>query len=312
MPEASAIHDNQEKEMQIRSASSDPRAAARRCITLFAAAGASMLALPAFGQFVPFTQERSVSTDATMSSGEHHEDLVEAGDFGLFDRSIGSSVTGAAGASADARASQTSNLTTSTATGTLAAGSDVRTGSTFVVGEAGAHSNLLYIFEVEAATEVQFTASGSLELFGRNPDGEPADLYGLVRARLVDAATEETIAGFSIGPQDEGTDQASFSGTLEPGIYVIIASAQSYGYSADLIGPPARTGWAQANVEFALTAGGGDCEADFNGDNQADFFDYLDFAAAFDAEDPSADFNGDNQVDFFDYLDFAAVFDAGC
>jgi hypothetical protein len=52
------------------------------------------------------------------------------------------------------------------------------------------------------------------------------------------------------------------------------------------------------------------CAADFNGDNQVDFFDYLDFAAAFDAEDESADFNGDNQVDFFDYLDFVAAFDS--
>jgi hypothetical protein len=56
----------------------------------------------------------------------------------------------------------------------------------------------------------------------------------------------------------------------------------------------------------------GGCPADFNGDNQVDFFDYLDFAQAFDNEDPSADFNGDNQVDFFDYLDFAQAFDEGC
>jgi hypothetical protein len=54
------------------------------------------------------------------------------------------------------------------------------------------------------------------------------------------------------------------------------------------------------------------CPADFNADGQADFFDYLDFAQAFDAEDPSADFNGDSQVDFFDYLDFVQAFDAGC
>jgi hypothetical protein len=64
--------------------------------------------------------------------------------------------------------------------------------------------------------------------------------------------------------------------------------------------------------EFNLGGGGDECEADFNGDNQVDFFDYLDFVAAFDAEDPSADFNGDNQVDFFDYLDFAQAFDLGC
>jgi hypothetical protein len=54
------------------------------------------------------------------------------------------------------------------------------------------------------------------------------------------------------------------------------------------------------------------CGSDFNNDGQVDFFDYLDFAAAFDAEDAAADFNGDGQVDFFDYLDFAAAFDSGC
>jgi hypothetical protein len=54
------------------------------------------------------------------------------------------------------------------------------------------------------------------------------------------------------------------------------------------------------------------CPADFNRDQVVDFFDYLDFVAALDAEDISADFNGDQVVDFFDYLDFAAAFDAGC
>jgi YVTN family beta-propeller protein len=68
------------------------------------------------------------------------------------------------------------------------------------------------------------------------------------------------------------------------------------------------------NADGALLGGEpqGGCAADFNGDNQVDFFDYLDFAQAFNDEDPSADFNGDNQVDFFDYLDFAQAFDAGC
>ena len=58
--------------------------------------------------------------------------------------------------------------------------------------------------------------------------------------------------------------------------------------------------------------GPGPCPADFNGDGQVDFFDYLDFVAAFAEEDPSADFNGDGQVDFFDYLDFVAAFAEGC
>jgi hypothetical protein len=55
-----------------------------------------------------------------------------------------------------------------------------------------------------------------------------------------------------------------------------------------------------------------ECRADFNGDSVVDFFDYLDFAAAFDAEAAAADFNGDAVVDFFDYLDFVAAFDVGC
>jgi hypothetical protein len=54
------------------------------------------------------------------------------------------------------------------------------------------------------------------------------------------------------------------------------------------------------------------CTADFNCDSTLDFFDYLDFVAAFDADNPSADFNADGSIDFFDYLDFAAAFSAGC
>ena len=54
------------------------------------------------------------------------------------------------------------------------------------------------------------------------------------------------------------------------------------------------------------------CPADYNGDGQADFFDYLDFVSAFAAGDMNADFNGDGELDFFDYLDFVAAFDAGC
>jgi hypothetical protein len=54
------------------------------------------------------------------------------------------------------------------------------------------------------------------------------------------------------------------------------------------------------------------CPGDFNHDGQVDFFDYLDFVAAFNAEDRSADFNGDAQVDFFDYLDFVQAFGIPC
>jgi len=54
------------------------------------------------------------------------------------------------------------------------------------------------------------------------------------------------------------------------------------------------------------------CVADFNADTSVDFFDYLDFVAAFSASEPAADFNADTAIDFFDYLDFVAAFASGC
>jgi len=52
--------------------------------------------------------------------------------------------------------------------------------------------------------------------------------------------------------------------------------------------------------------------ADFNFDGTIDFFDYLDFVAAFSNGDAAADFNADTTIDFFDYLDFVAAFSQGC
>ncbi len=54
------------------------------------------------------------------------------------------------------------------------------------------------------------------------------------------------------------------------------------------------------------------CIADFNCDALLDFFDYLDFVAAFSNASANADFNADGVVDFFDYLDFVQAFSAGC
>lgn len=54
------------------------------------------------------------------------------------------------------------------------------------------------------------------------------------------------------------------------------------------------------------------CPADFNSDGTLDFFDYLDFVAAFSGNASNADFNADTVVDFFDYLDFVAAFSTGC
>ncbi len=64
-----------------------------------------------------------------------------------------------------------------------------------------------------------------------------------------------------------------------------------------------------ASALFTVTAG---CSADFNSDTVVDFFDYLDFVAAFSSNNASADFNADTTIDFFDYLDFVAAFSNGC
>jgi photosystem II stability/assembly factor-like uncharacterized protein len=54
------------------------------------------------------------------------------------------------------------------------------------------------------------------------------------------------------------------------------------------------------------------CNPDVNGDGVLDFFDYLDFVAAFSANSAGADYNLDSVIDFFDYLDFVAEFSSGC
>jgi hypothetical protein len=93
--------------------------------------------------------------------------------------------------------------------------------------------------------------------------------------------------------------------------YVGEGAIGAYAYSSDM-GVSWGTVGTDNPYQIRVSVSFATCPADFNGDNQVDFFDYLDFAAAFDAEDISSDFNGDNQVDFFDYLDFVQAFDVGC
>ncbi len=75
--------------------------------------------------------------------------------------------------------------------------------------------------------------------------------------------------------------------------------------------------WIVAQLAFAQGGNAivqifGGCSADFNADDQVDFFDYLDFVDAFSQNDPGADINADGEVDFFDYLDFVDDFSTGC
>ncbi len=80
--------------------------------------------------------------------------------------------------------------------------------------------------------------------------------------------------------------------------------------AATVVGP--TLGLFGANYGMAARAVVNVCAADFNSDGTLDFFDYLDFVAAFSSNQAAADFNGDTVIDFFDYLDFVAAFSSGC
>ena len=54
--------------------------------------------------------------------------------------------------------------------------------------------------------------------------------------------------------------------------------------------------------------GSGDGTADFNGDGNVDFRDFLPFADAFGTSNPAFDLNGDGTVGFADFLLFANAF----
>jgi hypothetical protein len=98
-----------------------------------------------------------------------------------------------------------------------------------------------------------------------------------------------------------------FVGT-EVGVFFSFSTSRGSIKDSEL---PGGARWTE-NSDEQLDGQRGDCAADFNDDGQVDFFDYLDFVAAFDSENWTSDFNEDGTIDFFDYLDFAAAFDRGC
>jgi hypothetical protein len=93
---------------------------------------------------------------------------------------------------------------------------------------------------------------------------------------------------------------------LQSRIQSVQVNAGQY-YTIRVGGYGTARGTGNLNLSFA-----GFCPADFNQDGVVDFFDYLDFVAAFAGNQPGADFNADTVTDFFDYLDFVAAFSSGC
>ena len=142
----------------------------------------------------------------------------------------------------------------------------------------------------------------------------PGDPWGIPGGDFVDSPSATSLSPGS-GPVTWATGQMALDvqswldspaenhGWILIGEESVFASAQRFD-SRENVNPAVRP---RLVLDFTPP-----CAADFNGDGQVDFFDYLDFVQAFNDEDPSADFNGDGQVDFFDYLDFVQAFDAGC
>ncbi|MBU6412059.1 MAG: hypothetical protein KGS45_01175 [Planctomycetes bacterium] len=109
--------------------------------------------------------------------------------------------------------------------------------------------------------------------------------------------------------RDEGaTFTTLLASTTNDGSQTFNLSAQPTGFARFVVRSLGNVFFA-VSPRFRLTTACG--PADFNGDEALDFFDYLDFVAAFSANDPVADFNLDGTIDFFDYLDFVAAFSSG-
>jgi hypothetical protein len=225
------------------------------------------LASAALGQITASSVERSVSTFSELGNGASDGNGDGSSLAGAFDRSLSTILPGPGGAGADSFATQQSMVSPATVWGTLSAANSVKTGSTFVTGQGQGMSSFLLLFNLAAPTAVTFTASGSIVLNGVNPDGEPSDLYGRAYVRLINADTEEEISGFTLFPT-AGTGSDSFDGTLPAGSYALLAQAFSFGFSADLLGPPARSGNGNSQVQFNLSVASPPAcgTSDFNGD----------------------------------------------
>jgi hypothetical protein len=158
------------------------------------------------------------------------------------------------------------------------------------------------------SVEVQFNATSNLVIDDfSNAVAAPHTRTGgpvtLIRDRWV-----PVVATFDL---DNNTVEITYDGApLSSGTWTTAAGSQLAMQAVDLFSfhVPRTGGHFMDDISLEQVNGDPCDAADFNGDNQVDFFDYLDFAQAFSNEEDSADFNGDNQVDFFDYLDFAQAF----
>ncbi|MBU6413911.1 MAG: hypothetical protein KGS45_10575 [Planctomycetes bacterium] len=128
----------------------------------------------------------------------------------------------------------------------------------------------------------------------------------------IDSRTSTTGVIFAAGVHPDGTVQwSNLPGSTISGKGRLTGTA-SEGGGAFLTWHDGATGSTDIRAQNVSSRGRFGLASDFNADDVVDFFDYLDFVAAFAAEDPTSDFNADGVIDFFDYLDFVASFSASC
>ncbi len=141
---------------------------------------------------------------------------------------------------------------------------------------------------------------------------------GVTASSVVNAASATTGMEFLIPYADVGlpSDAAARQGRTVKVMASLIRSSGAFtnqvlpglSFSSGELGmdPSFANASGQQFAQFTF------CAADFNADGSIDFFDYLDFVAAFSDNAAGADLNRDGVVDFFDYLDFVAAFSLGC
>src|SRR5690606_5198095 len=97
---------------------------------------------------------------------------------------------------------------------------------------------------------------------------------------------------------------------IDPATGWTLADARAINNSGQIVGfgRLATGGGVRAFLLTPLSA----CIADFDGDGELTFFDFLAFQNAFAAGEPRADLNEDGVLDFFDFLEFQSLFAAGC
>jgi hypothetical protein len=221
------------------------------CVALVAGLSVGFVGTSASGQIVVNSIERSVAANSELGNGGSDANGDSSESSGLFSRNFNVLLPGPGGAQADSFVGQVTNVTGASVSGQMSSGANVKTGTTFVTGQGTGQSNFLLLFTLAAPTPVSFVSSGSITLNGVNPNGEPSDLYGRAYVRLIDTNTDDQIAGFSLFPT-AGSDSATFNGTLPAGSYALMAQAFTFAFSADLIGPPNRSGNGSSQVDFSL------------------------------------------------------------